>query len=236
MKNLYQITRHLVWLTQFGLSVALPPVLFLLGAVWLKNEFALGGWVVLVGLLLGLAGSVGSLRSNLKSIDREGKEDTPRTPPPISFNNHEIYYCEVIPTMQKNRDVLRQVGGLAVALLVCIAVMLAVYALLGRLDRLVLLGAVFGWILAVGNFLSLSITVSNALDRAANGGSPQKAQLEIQTSSVVRPLVLALIYIVLFRAKVCDPVAALLPLLFAQVAIKVLEFFRNDKKGGDTAP
>lgn len=79
---------HLVWLTQFGLSVALPPVLFLLGAVWLKNEFALGGWVVLVGLLLGLAGSVGSLRSNLKSIDREGKEDTPRTPPPISFNNH----------------------------------------------------------------------------------------------------------------------------------------------------
>ena len=131
--------------------------------------------------------------------------------------------------MQKNRDVLRQVGGLAVALLVCIAVMLAVYALLGRLDRLVLLGAVFGWILAVGNFLSLSITVSNALDRAANGGSPQKAQLEIQTSSVVRPLVLALIYIVLFRAKVCDPVAALLPLLFAQVAIKVLEFFRNDK-------
>ena len=51
-----------------------------------------------------------------------------------------------------------------------------------------------------------------------------------------RPLVLALIYIVLFRAKVCDPVAALLPLLFAQVAIKVLEFFRNDKKGGDTAP
>ena len=37
--------------------------------------------------------------------------------------------------MQKNRDVLRQVGGLAVALLVCIAVMLAVYALLGRLDR-----------------------------------------------------------------------------------------------------
>ena len=52
--------------------------------------------------------------------------------------------------MQKNRDVLRQVGGLAVALLVCIAVMLAVYALLGRLDRLVLLGAVFGWILAVG--------------------------------------------------------------------------------------
>ena len=51
MKNLYQIARHLVWLTQFGLSVALPPVLLLLGAVWLKNHFALGSWIVLVGLL-----------------------------------------------------------------------------------------------------------------------------------------------------------------------------------------
>lgn len=88
MKNLYQIARHLVWLTQFGLSVVLPPVLLLLGAVWLKNQFALGGWIVLVGLLLGLLGSVGSLHNNLKSIDRAGKEDTPRTPPPISFNNH----------------------------------------------------------------------------------------------------------------------------------------------------
>ncbi len=45
--------------------------------------------------------------------------------------------------MQKNRDVLRQVGGLAVALLVCIAVMLAVYALLGRLDRLCPAGGPF---------------------------------------------------------------------------------------------
>ena len=88
MKNLYQIARHLVWLTQFGLSVALPPVLLLLGAVWLKNHFALGSWIVLVGLLLGLFGSIGSLHNNLKSIGCEGKEDTPRTPPPISFNNH----------------------------------------------------------------------------------------------------------------------------------------------------
>lgn len=88
MKNLYQITRHLVWMTQFGLSVALPPVLFLLGAVWLKGHFALGGWVVLVGLLLGLAGSVGNLRSGLKSIEREGKEDTPVAPPPVSFDKH----------------------------------------------------------------------------------------------------------------------------------------------------
>ncbi len=70
--------------------------------------------------------------------------------------------------------------------------------------------------MAMGNFLSLSITVSNAMNRAANGGSPQKAQLEIKTSSVVRPFILVIIYILLFRAELCDPLAAILPLLFAQ--------------------
>ena len=127
---------------------------------------------------------------------------------------------------------------MAVAL--CIAAMLAVYALAGRFDNAVLIGALVGFVLAMGNFLSLSITVSNALDRAANGGSPQKAQLEIQTSSVVRPVVLVIIYILLFRAKLCDPVAAILPLLFAQVCIKLIEFFRKeptkDKKDGDSTP
>ena len=142
--------------------------------------------------------------------------------------------------MQKHRDIFEQTGRLAVAVALCIAAMLAVYALAGRFDNAVLIGALVGFVLAMGNFLSLSITVSNALDRAANGGSPQKAQLEIQTSSVVRPGVLVIIYILLFRAKLCDPVAAILPLLFAQVCIKLIEFFRKeptkDKKDGDSTP
>lgn len=142
--------------------------------------------------------------------------------------------------MQKHRDIFEQTGRLAVAVALCIAAMLAVYALAGRFDNAVLIGALVGFVLAMGNFLSLSITVSNALDRAANGGSPQKAQLEIQTSSVVRPVVLVIIYILLFRAKLCDPVAAILPLLFAQMCIKLIEFFRKeptkDKKDGDSTP
>ena len=142
--------------------------------------------------------------------------------------------------MQKHRDIFEQTGCLAVAVALCIAAMLAVYALAGRFDNAVFIGALVGFVLAMGNFLSLSITVSNALDRAANGGSPQKAQLEIQTSSVVRPVVLVIIYILLFRAKLCDPVAAILPLLFAQVCIKLIEFFRKeptkDKKDGDSTP
>lgn len=135
--------------------------------------------------------------------------------------------------MQKHREILRQVCRLMVALAVCVAIMLGVYALLGAFTSSVVVGAILGFALAVGNFVSLSITVSNAMDRAARDKDPQRAQLSIQASGVIRLLVLAAIYILLFRAKVCDPVAALLPLLMAQAVLKLVEFFRKDDEGGD---
>lgn len=88
MKTFYDIARHLVWLTQFGMSVAVPPVLSLWGAVWLQRRFALGGWVVAAGLVVGLLAAVGGLRSSLKAIDRQAKPPKKPDPPPVSFNRH----------------------------------------------------------------------------------------------------------------------------------------------------
>lgn len=137
--------------------------------------------------------------------------------------------------MHKQAPILRQVLSLTLAVAACSAVMLGIYALAGRFTVQVLLGAGIGTLLAAGNFLALSITVSNAIDRAARSAEPVRARLSIQSSSMIRTLVLVVIYILLFRADVCDPVAALLPLIFAQFAIKLLEFFRKDDKGGDAA-
>ena len=137
--------------------------------------------------------------------------------------------------MQKHRDILHQVTRLTIAMIICVGIMLGIYALLGIFTRSVLVGAVVGLLLSIGNFVSLSITVSNALDSAARDNDPQRAQLSIQASSVIRLLVLAAIYILLFRAKLCDPIAALLPLLLAQGVLKLVEFFRNDKEGGGAA-
>lgn len=137
--------------------------------------------------------------------------------------------------MQKYRQIAQQMLRLTLATAACVAAMLAVYALLGACNRQVVLGAVAGLALALGNFFFLSVTVSNALDRAARDGEPRRAQLSIQLSGTVRLVVLVLIYVALFRAGLCDPVAALLPLIFAQIAIKFVEFFRKDDKGGDAA-
>lgn len=87
MKDLYDITRHLVWLTQFGLSVCVPPVLCVGVAVWLRKTYSLGGGVVAVGVILGILGAVSSLRYSLKAIDRQGRDDS-KKPPPVSFNRH----------------------------------------------------------------------------------------------------------------------------------------------------
>lgn len=138
--------------------------------------------------------------------------------------------------MQKHQDILQQVGRMALATAGCSAIMLAIYAVVGRFTTAVLLGGLLGTVIAVGNFLALSITVSNALDRAAAGDNSVKACMSIQSSSVVRTAILAVIYVLLFHAKVCDPLAALLPLLFVQAAIKLIEFFRKDSKGGDAVP
>lgn len=88
MKELYDITRHLVWLTQFGLSVCLPPVLCIAAAVWLQDSFHLGAWIVVLGIALGISGAVGSLRTSLKAIERQGKSGANKRPPPVSFNKH----------------------------------------------------------------------------------------------------------------------------------------------------
>ena len=44
----------IVWLTQLGLSVSLPMCGFVLLAVWLKNQFSWGNWVIFAGIGIGL--------------------------------------------------------------------------------------------------------------------------------------------------------------------------------------
>ncbi len=77
----------LVWLTQLGLSVALPLAGFVLLGVWLHNRFGLGVWVIVAGAVLGVLCAVNGLKTNLRAMEkmtRDKKEDAP----PVSFNEH----------------------------------------------------------------------------------------------------------------------------------------------------
>ncbi len=78
----------LVWMTQLGLSVALPLAGFVFLAVWLKNTFELGVWVIVIGVILGIICAVNGLVSSLKAMQSVAK-DKKKEKPPVSFNEHE---------------------------------------------------------------------------------------------------------------------------------------------------
>ncbi|MBR4291561.1 MAG: AtpZ/AtpI family protein [Oscillospiraceae bacterium] len=85
MKNL----NMLVWLTQLGLSVAGPLAGFILAAVWLRQRFGLGVWVLIIGIALGISGAIDGFRVSMKAMEQMSK-DKPgeQEPPPVSFNDH----------------------------------------------------------------------------------------------------------------------------------------------------
>ena len=84
MKNLQLLT----WLTQLGLSTALPLAGFVLLAVWLKNRFGLGAWVLFVGIALGVFSAIDGFYKSLKALEKLS-EDEKKDKPPVSFSEHE---------------------------------------------------------------------------------------------------------------------------------------------------
>ncbi len=136
--------------------------------------------------------------------------------------------------MNGNQAVFRQFLQIALGEAVCVALMLGVYGLAGFFTSRVLIGALVGFVLAMLNFFVMSITVSRAADRAAQTGDASKASVSIQGGTAARMLVLALIYILILKNDICDPLAAILPLLFVRLSIVLVEFFTGMvKKNGD---
>jgi hypothetical protein len=78
----------LAWLTQLGLSTAVPLAGFILLAVWLRDRFGWGNWVIFVGIGLGLFCAIDGFVRNLKALDRIGNDKKKRTPP-VSFQEHD---------------------------------------------------------------------------------------------------------------------------------------------------
>lgn len=78
----------LTWLTQLGLTVALPLGGFIWLAVWLRGKFGLGSWVLWLGIGLGALIALNGLWNSLKTLMRfAGKDQKKKTA--MSFNQHD---------------------------------------------------------------------------------------------------------------------------------------------------
>ena len=76
-----------MWLTQLGLSVAVPPIGFILLALWVRENCSWGNWVIWVGVILGAYSAIEGLRVSLKSMSMLQKDDKQKDEP-LSFNEH----------------------------------------------------------------------------------------------------------------------------------------------------
>ena len=85
MKSLALVT----WLTQLGLSVALPPLCTIWLAVWLHDAKGWGPWVIWVGIILGIICAIDGLRVSLKAMELLSKDKKEKEPPAVSFNDHD---------------------------------------------------------------------------------------------------------------------------------------------------
>ena len=130
--------------------------------------------------------------------------------------------------MESRKIVYRETGIVAIGVTVCTAVMMLVYALLGRFELSVLWGGLMGAVLSIGNFFLMALGTSLAADKAENqdvkGGS-----LLVRNSYMLRLLGLFVVLILCAKTEVFNLIALVLPLVFVRPTLTVVEFFR--KKG-----
>lgn len=78
----------LTWLTQLGLTVALPLGGFIWLGVWLRERFSLGSWVFWLGIVLGAVLALNGFRVSLGTLLRFSNQEK-KDPPAVSFNEHD---------------------------------------------------------------------------------------------------------------------------------------------------
>ena len=132
--------------------------------------------------------------------------------------------------MDSRKIVYRETGVVAVGVAICTAVMLAVFMLLGRFDRSVLLGGIIGTVLTIANFFFMAVGASLAADKAVSQDVKGGVSL-VKGSYALRLLVIFVILFACVKSGLCNALASVLPLVFVRPVITVAEFFR---KSGDS--
>lgn len=134
--------------------------------------------------------------------------------------------------MDSRKFVLIETGIIALGQALCVAAMIGIFALLGHFDRSVLIGGIAGGILATLNFLFMAIVASLAADKAQEQ-NVKGGQAMIQTSYMVRMVILFIILFALVKSGLCNVITVVLPLAFTRPILTIAEFFR---KSGEVKP
>lgn len=128
--------------------------------------------------------------------------------------------------MNTRQFVLRETGMLAIGEFLCAGSTVGVFALLGHYSTAVLLGAVIGAILAVGNFFLMAVAAEAASDKAMNE-DVKGGKAIIKSSQRLRLIGLFALLFLFVKTGLCNPLAIVIPLVLVRPVLMIVEFFRK---------
>ncbi len=130
--------------------------------------------------------------------------------------------------MDPRKLVMRQSALISVGDAIGTALMIGVFALIGKFDLSVLWGALAGWLITTLNFFFMAITASIASDKAVEQDVATGKKL-IKASQTYRLLGVGAALVLCAMSKQMNLIALVMPLLLVRPILLVAEFFR--KKG-----
>ncbi len=133
--------------------------------------------------------------------------------------------------MKSHPVVWQETKSIALGQLVCCAVMVGIYALIGKFSMAVVLGALAGGFLSTLNFFAMALGADIAASRG-EGQEVARGQTLIQMSYLGRMVALFLILALCAKSGLFDLIALVLPLVFVRPILTVREFLR--KKGDNS--
>lgn len=110
---------------------------------------------------------------------------------------------------------------MAVGVAAMTAIMLIVYAVLGRFSLAVVLGALMGAGYAVFNFYMLGRTVEKAT--AVREQDEEQARMKLRASYQLRMIGMLVLGVLAFALRFVDGLACIIPLVFPRVWILILQ-------------
>lgn len=132
--------------------------------------------------------------------------------------------------MDSRKFVLTETAIIFAGELVCSAAMVGIFALLGKYDSTVLIGAVVGALAATLNFFFMALIASMAADKAQKQ-DVKGGQALVQSSYFLRTILLFVVLFAFAKSGLCNVIAMVVPLVFVRPILTIVEFFR---KSGET--
>lgn len=138
--------------------------------------------------------------------------------------------------MESRKFILQQTAILSAGHLICLAIMLGIFSLLGYWGWDVAVGGAIGTILAVLNFFFTAIGADMAADKAEVHQDAKGGRGMIRTSYSLRLVILAVLLFAFGKILqaygengICNLFALVLPLVFTTPILMVTQFFQKDR-------